>query len=326
MQRKPNYEGRSWWKLTLPNGVQLFVTKRERPDECIVRMNMLYSSAGEVYYLRLLLNTYPTRTLKDFLTRHYHNGLEEDEKNCTTDSSVEGVNEHRNNRNNPIRVANTFQEACLFNGLLNDVKEAMKCFEYAMITGTPPILRNLFVIQTTQGFPTIQIFNDPIKRRAMSLDYISRHRQGDNSRLALNDLLTDLAERMKGDNKTLSDYGLPEPENVKTELEIERLKYDPAFQAQLQQQLNSVQLNNPEQQEFFDSVAYELDNINPDKVIYIFLLNGPAGSGKSSLTQKIMAYARSKGHIALDTAWLAAINFKDLTSFRWLFEIFCIRR
>jgi hypothetical protein len=131
---------------------------------------------------------------------------------------------------------------------------------------------------------------------------------------------------MKGDNKTLSDYGLPEPENVKTELKLERLKYDPAFQAQLQQQLNSVQLNNPEQQEFFDSVAYELDNINPDKVIYIFLLNGPAGSGKSSLTQKIMAYARSKGHIALDTAWLAAINFKDLTSFRWLFEIFCIRR
>ena len=60
------------------------------------------------------------------------------------------------------------------NGLLNDAKEAMKCFEYAMITGTPPILRNLFVLQTLQGFPTIQIFNDPIKRRATSLDYISR--------------------------------------------------------------------------------------------------------------------------------------------------------
>jgi hypothetical protein len=60
------------------------------------------------------------------------------------------------NKNNPIRVANTFQEACLFNSLLNDVKEAMKCYEYAMTTGTPPILRNLFVIQTIQGFPIIQ--------------------------------------------------------------------------------------------------------------------------------------------------------------------------
>jgi hypothetical protein len=86
----------------------LFVTKRERPDECIVRMSMLYSSTGQVYYVRLLLNTHQTRTLKDFLTRHYQNGLEEDETNSTNDSSgVEEVNGHRDNR-----VANTFQEAC----------------------------------------------------------------------------------------------------------------------------------------------------------------------------------------------------------------------
>jgi hypothetical protein len=49
------------------------------------------------------------------------------------------VNEH-GDTNHPILAAKTFQEACLLNGLLNDVKEAMKCFEYAMITGTPPIL------------------------------------------------------------------------------------------------------------------------------------------------------------------------------------------
>ena len=44
----------------------------------------------------------------------------------------------------------------------------------------------------------------------MSLDFIGCHRQGDNSRLSLDDSLTDLAERMKGENKKLSDYGLPE--------------------------------------------------------------------------------------------------------------------
>ena len=318
-QNKPTDEGRLWWKLTLPNGVELFVTKRERPDECIVRMNMLYSSAGEVYYLRLLLNTYPTRTLKDFLTRHYSNGLE-NEANAADNHSAGEVNE--NGEIQYIRAANTFQEACLFNGLLNDVKEAMTCFEYAMITGTPPLLRNLFITQTVQGFPTIQIFNDPQKRRAMSLDFISRHRQGFNSRLALNDLLTDLAERMNGENKKLSDYGLPESENVKTELELERLKYDAAFQAQLLQQLNQSHPNNPEQQEVFDYITNEIDNINPEKATYIFL-NGPAGSGKSCLTQKIMAYARSKEHIALGTAStnLAATNFKDFTSFHYCFRI-----
>ena len=94
------------------------------------------------------------------------------------------------------------------------------------------------------------------------------------------------------------------------------------FSSELLDQLNRTQPNNPEQQEFFDYVSNELDNINPEKINYIFL-NGPAGSGKSCLTQKIMAYARSKAHIALGTAStnLAATNFKDFTSFHSLFGI-----
>ena len=56
MQNKPREEGRTWWKVRLPNGVEVYVVKRQRPDECIVRMNMLFASAGEIYYLRLLLN------------------------------------------------------------------------------------------------------------------------------------------------------------------------------------------------------------------------------------------------------------------------------
>ena len=51
----------------------------------------------------------------------------------------------------------------------------MTCFEYAVITDTLPLPRNLFITQTVQGFPTIQIFDDSQKRRAMSLDFINRH-------------------------------------------------------------------------------------------------------------------------------------------------------
>jgi hypothetical protein len=78
--------------------------------------------------------------------------------------------------------------------------------------------------------------------------------------------------------------------------------------------------NNPEQQEVFNFIINELDNINPKKSSYIFL-NGPAGSDKSCLTQKIMNYARSTGHISLGTAStnLAATKFKNITSFHWLF-------
>ena len=308
MRKKHTDEGRLWWQLTMPNGVVIFVTKRQRPDQCIVRMNMLYSSAGEVYYLRLLLNHYPARSFKELLLIP------------TTDSAA--IDD--DNNDNAFEPVDTYQEACMHCGLLNDLKEALMCFEHSMITSTPPQLRNLFIIQTIQGFPTIDIYNDPVKRRAMSLDYILRHNQGDNCPLATNDLLTDLSERMKAENKELSDYGLPEPENVKTELELERMKYDPAFQAQLLRQLNESTPNNPEQVEIFNYIATALDNVkqNPLQSVYIFI-NGPAGSGKSTLSQKVMAYARSTGHIALGCAStnLAATNFKDFTSFHFCFGL-----
>ena len=129
---------------------------------------------------------------------------------------------------------------------------------------------------------------------------------------------------MKADNKELSDYGLPDPENAKTELELERMKYDPAFQAQLLRQLNESTPNNPEQVEIFNYIATALDNIkqNPPQSKYIFI-NGPAGSDKSTLSLKVMAYARSTGHIALGCAStnLAATNFKDFTSFHLCFGL-----
>ena len=78
MQNEPGQEGRSWWSLILPNGVKLYITKRQRPDDFIVRMNMLYATAGEVYYLRLLLNHYATRKLKDLLIqKQFHDNQEE---------------------------------------------------------------------------------------------------------------------------------------------------------------------------------------------------------------------------------------------------------
>ena len=85
--------------------------------------------------------------------------------------------------------------------------------------------------------------------------------------------------------RTLSDFGLPEPENVQTELEIERLKYDPAYQAQLLEELNKTIPNNEEQQEIFEYVEEQIDTLEPEKTNFLFI-NGPAGSGKSTLSQK----------------------------------------
>lgn len=165
--KKPQLEGVTWWKVELPNRQTIYITKRIHPDRCIVRMNMVYPSAGELCYLRILLLHVPTRSFEELLNRE--NG--------------------------------TYQEACLVSGLLHDHNEAIRCFDEAMVFSAPRELRNLFVIQTVQGFPTNAIFEDPLKRKAMSLDYIQRYQQGDGSPMALNDLLTDLATRFQAESK-----------------------------------------------------------------------------------------------------------------------------
>ena len=183
-QNRSHLEGTEFWKVILPNSRKVFISKRLQPDKCIVRMNMLYPSAGEVFYLRLLLINKACRSyaeLRNSGTNNVHNVDEEEEMD-------------ENAETNPNR---TFQEACLRNGLLHDHNEAIRCFQEAMIFSAPKELRNLFVIQSIQGFPTLNIFNDPIKRRAMSLDYIIRDHQGDNSPMALNNLLLDLSTRFQ---------------------------------------------------------------------------------------------------------------------------------
>ena len=70
-----------------------------------------------------------------------------------------------------------------------------------MIFSTPGELRNLFVIQTIQGFPTEAIYNDATKRIAMSKDFIISNGQGNNSPMAMNELLADLAERFQAENR-----------------------------------------------------------------------------------------------------------------------------
>ena len=179
----PAMEGRYWWHLTMPNGVKLYITERLKPNECVVRMNMIYPTAGEIYYLRLLL--------LHFATRSYHE-LKLDQNSHQSNSLLLHTN-----------VTETFQQSCVAKLLLDDQNEAVRCFEEAMVFGSPKDLRNLFVIQTLQGFPTWNIFYDSNKRKAMSIDFICHHQQGDNSGLAFNDLLKDLATRLQSDGSRL---------------------------------------------------------------------------------------------------------------------------
>ena len=142
---------------------------------------MIYPTAGEIYYLRLLLLHIPTRSYEE---------LKSKTNSALNPTSHSNVNDD---------FTKTFQESCEMNLLLEDENEAIQCFQEAMVFCTPQELRNLFIIQTLRGFSTYNIFNNTDKRKAMSLDYIQRHQQGETSELAFHDLLIDLAARLQSD-------------------------------------------------------------------------------------------------------------------------------
>lgn len=87
-------------------------------------------------------------------------------------------------------------------------------------------------------------------------------------------------------NRDITDYGLPKPEKITTELEMEKLRYDPDHQAALLEEMNVKTPNNPEQQQVFDIVKEAIDTSTPYSEGQFIFINGPAGSGKTNLSRK----------------------------------------
>jgi len=227
---------------------------------------MLYSNAGEKWYIRLLLNNIPAANFEQL--------------RC-----FEG-----------IEYAN-YQEVALARGLVTEQTVGILCYRDAMAISTPHELRALFVRLTLEGFPTMPIFVNERYREAMYLDYFERN---DHNRIkSEDDLLRDIANRLGYNNKSMSDYGFPEPAANNTELDREKLKYDPTQQYNLYRQLLIATPPTPdEQQPFIDEIVNAIDNNQSG----MYLIQGEGGSGKSTMAKIIAAYARSKKHIVLGCA------------------------
>jgi ABC-type multidrug transport system fused ATPase/permease subunit len=277
---------KEWWDINLPNGKKVFVFRRLKPDESIPRMNMVYLASGEIFFIRMLLNNIPTRS---------HNGLR----------TVDGI------------IYGTFQLAAIKRGLCTDINEAQQCFADAIRYSTPYELRGLFVTMTLQGFPTHCIWENTEQHQALKLDF--SYEEGTNQRISENKLLKDLCQRLKDANKTLTEYGFPEPESIETELQLERFKYKSQEQADVFNLLQRETPNTLDQEYVFQAIKRAIDTGNKQ----YFFIQGQAGTGKSTLIKKIMAYVRSQGKIALGMAatGLAAANFEDFTTMHSLLKI-----
>lgn len=102
---------------------------------------MVPLTIGEKWYLRLLLLHYPAFSFKDIKT-------------------------HQN------ITYGTYQSAALAAKLVEDENEAFTAFQWALQYSTPAELRNLFVIMTTQGFPTLNIYQNHELRFKLMEDFI----------------------------------------------------------------------------------------------------------------------------------------------------------
>jgi hypothetical protein len=272
------------------NQKQIYIYKKPSKRRSITRMGMVNVTMGEIFYLRTILNNIAVSGWDDILT----------------------VNNE---------VCSTFQEAAIKRLLINEQTEGLKCFEENVHFSTPAELRNMFIVLTLQGHQTLCIFNDENLKEAMYEDYYydsSDTLSYRNKNFCINKLLIEIQSKLRDADKSLSQYGLPEPEKAKTELEIMKLKYNSDIERENYKKMNIDSPNTKEQQLFMDDITSAI-NENRGMLVY---LQGDAGSGKTTTAKKILSYTRSLKKIALGCAstGLAAKNYDEFDTAHGLFK------
>lgn len=125
----------------LPLSKTIFLFKRNEKSKSITRLEMVPLTIGEKWYLRLILYSRPVLTFKDART-------------------VNGI------------TYSTFQLAALAAHLVDDENEVTIAFQWAILSSTPSELRTLFVIMTTEGFPTAKLYEDLNLRTKLMEDFL----------------------------------------------------------------------------------------------------------------------------------------------------------
>ena len=266
--------------------VCLFERSSKSHYNTIIRLAMVPSTIGETFWLRTMLNRYPVYSYVELRT-------------------INGV-EYR-----------TFQEAACALDFHEKKELATTTFKECLAISNAHEMRMLFVNMTTTGLPTIHIFNEPKFQEFMARDL---RRKVSHPNLMYNQLLIELASLFKlQENTTMQDYGLPEPQSQQTELDFERLKYDRGEQYSYSKQLLRLCPFTTEMKHLMDDIEEALDTNDT----LICLLQGRAGSGKSTFAKYVAAFVRSKGLICKGCAstGLAAAVYDDFTTAHSLFAI-----
>ena len=269
---------------------KLYIYKRLNPNDSICRMSMVYIYMGEIYYLRLLLLNIPAFGYDDLLT---YNGTK----------------------------YTLFQNCALARKLITNETLGLDTFKEASNFSTPSERRNLFVMLTLQGYPTLCIFENEEMLKLLYEDYFNDFTNNltfHNTEYSKNKLMETLQTKFQDNDRSLEEYGLPNPITLNTELEREKFKYNITEQNELFIELDNKIPNNIEQEIFLKDVYNSIEK----NISKIYFLAGSAGTGKSTMMKKIIYKARSQNKIVLGCAAtaLAAQVYENFDTFHGLFK------
>ena len=260
--------------------------KAHSEDTVIGRIHSVNPVAGDVFYLRILLNNEHCRGKKSFIDLR------------TLPSG---------------KVCESFKEVCRDIGLLRDDMEWRQVLEESSVTKMCPEIRELFVV--------ILMFCQPSNPRELFEEFWDTwvddfEQQGKRKKIDLdrNQLMTmlllDLEMRLQSFEKELRDFGLPKP----TEDDLCRVKFiantEPVLIREekdyIVEQLSStvqekVQMFTPEQLKIFEDI---LEAVKGNKPLCGFI-DARGGCGKTFLLNAVLAAVRSleqEGCVALAMA------------------------
>jgi hypothetical protein len=259
------------------NKQKLQWTLRKTRTTGVGRIYFAPPTAGEQYYLRLLLYNVPGPT--SYCDLRTYNDI----------------------------LYPTFQAACAARGLLATDDEWNICLEEAALFKTGHQLRQLFI--------TILLMNEPLDPRALFERYVDF--LSDDCRYLLQHhfnvptpsdeqiqslTLYKLQILLEKSGKSLQDYNLPLPTidfddlNGMPRLIAQEFSYD--CELLRAKWANGYRSANPGQRQALDSVVYCLSR----NLSNLFFVDGPGGTGKTFIENLLLAYARSLGEIALAVA------------------------
>jgi len=252
-------------------------SKRTRDGFAIGRMYHAYPTSGERFYLRLLLTTVPGTTSFENLR------------------TFEGT------------LHQSFKDACIARGLLEDDQEWRQCLREARHMATGYQLRHLFVTILHDCTPT-----DP---RALWLEFADHicddlarqlarlHIRENPSPDEIRDYGLYLIEQLLSPSgKSLQNFqGMPQvtgnwEANLHNHLIAEQQQYDSVHQAQLATEC--IAKLNPHQQAAFDKITSAVTTKSGES----FFLHGAGGTGKTFLYNTLCYHLRSQDKIVLCVA------------------------